>query len=104
MKIENSTPLIVAASGTVKNGEAKSAQSVTTQPQESTVVLSPLSSRMQEISSGMAKSSTFDPNRLADIKQSISEGKMKVDVSTIASGLVDSVRLMLSQAQEPARS
>ena len=104
MKIENSTPLLVTATRTVKNGEAKPAQSVTTQPQESTVALSPLSTRMQEISSGMAKSSAFDSNRLADIKQAISEGKMKVDVSKIASGLVDSVRLMLSQAQEPARS
>ena len=102
MKIENSTPLLAAATGTIKNSEAKPAQSVATQPQESTVALSPLSTRMQEISSGMARNSTFDPNRLAEIKQAISEGKMKVDVSKIASGLVDSVRLMLSQAQEPA--
>ena len=104
MKIETSTPLLVTATGTVKNNEAKPAQSVATQPQESTVALSPLSTRMQEISTGMAKNSTFDPNRLAEIKQAISEGKMKVDVSKIANGLVDSVRLMLSQAQEPARS
>ena len=104
MKIENSAPLLVATTGTVKNGEAKPAQGVSTQPQESTVALSPLSTRMQEISSGMAKSPSFDPSRLAEIKQAISEGKMKVDVSKIASGLVDSVRLMLSQAQEPARS
>ena len=95
---------MVAATGTVKNGEAKSAQTVATQPQESTVALSPLSTRMQEISTGMTKSSTFDPSRIAEIKQAISEGKMKVDVSKIASGLVDSVRLMLSQTQEPARS
>ena len=104
MKIENSAPLLVATTGTVKNGEAKPAQGVSTQPQESTVALSPLSTRMQEISSGMARNSSFDPSRLAEIKQAISEGKMKVDVSKIASGLVDSVRLMLSQAQEPAHS
>ena len=102
MKIENSTPLLAAATGAIKSGEAKSTQSVATQPQESTVALSPLSTRMQEISSGMARNSTFDSHRLAEIKQAISEGKMKVDVSKIASGLVDSVRLMLSQAQEPA--
>ena len=102
MKIDQSVQSVVITAGTTRNAEIKPPQEATYQPQESTVALSPLSARMREISSSMANGSTFDPSRLSDIKQAISEGRMKVDVTKIANGLVDSVRQMLGQAQEPA--
>jgi negative regulator of flagellin synthesis FlgM len=65
------------------------------------VELSPLSTRIQEIESGITSTPAMNSVRVAEIRQAIAQGNFKIDASKIADGLIDSVRQMLAAKQQP---
>lgn len=56
-------------------------------------------SRMQ---GNAAAGGAFDAQRVAEIRQAISEGRFQINPERIADGLVDSVREMIAQRRRPA--
>ncbi|MBU6494539.1 flagellar biosynthesis anti-sigma factor FlgM [Pandoraea sp.] len=62
------------------------------------VSLSPLASHMQALQTQLAQSGAadIDTARVAELKQAISEGKLAINPDKIASGLINSVRDLLS--------
>ncbi len=55
---------------------------------------------MQEVEAALANVPVVDSNRVAEIKQAISEGRFQVDASKVADGLIESVKQMIaSQAR-----
>jgi negative regulator of flagellin synthesis FlgM len=97
VKIDNSVKTV----GSVSGGEAR-AQPVRGQPAAPSappgaqVELSSLASRMHEIEAAMANVAVVDVERVAEIKQAISEGRFKVDAGRVADSLIQSVRQMLA--------
>lgn len=61
------------------------------------VELSALGSSLQEIEAAMANVAVVDVERVAEIKQAISEGRFKVNPGQVAEGLIRSVRQMLGR-------
>ncbi|MCK7498299.1 MAG: flagellar biosynthesis anti-sigma factor FlgM [Comamonadaceae bacterium] len=51
---------------------------------------------MHEIEAAMANVAVVDVERVAEIKQAISEGRFKVDAERVADSLIQSVRQMLA--------
>lgn len=97
MKIDNS----VKSLGGVPAGEARASAvkgkaAAPAAPAGAQVELSPLASRLQEIESTMANVAVVDVERVAEIKQAISEGRFKVDAGKVADSLIQSVRQMLA--------
>lgn len=60
------------------------------------VQLSSLSSRLQQIEQVIGQTPVVDGNKVAEIKNAISEGRFSVNPEKVADGLIDSVRQMLS--------
>lgn len=58
--------------------------------------------KLQQSSGAAAVGGAFNAERVAEIRQAISEGRFQVNPEKIADGLVDSVREMLSQRRRPA--
>jgi negative regulator of flagellin synthesis FlgM len=58
--------------------------------------------KLQQSSGVAASGGAFNAERVAEIRQAISEGRFQVNPEKIADGLVDSVREMLSQRRRPA--
>jgi negative regulator of flagellin synthesis FlgM len=96
MKIDNS----VGSVGGLPSSEprprpAKNSNASAASGAESTVELSSLAGRMQEIEAALANVPVIDSGRVAEIKQAITEGRFQVDAGKVADGLIDSVRQML---------
>lgn len=97
MKIDNSFKSV----GNPSTGEAR-ARPVQGQPAApaapagAQVELSSLASRMHDIEAAMANVAVVDVERVAEIKQAISEGRFKVDAEKVADSLIQSVRQMLA--------
>jgi negative regulator of flagellin synthesis FlgM len=63
---------------------ASSANSISTHIQ--------LSGQLQNIEKNLSKGEVFDAERVAEIKQAISEGRFTVNADKVADGLLDTVR------------
>ncbi len=63
------------------------------------VDISSLSARLQEVGAGDAP---IDVQKVAEIKQAISEGRFQINPERIADGLIASVREMLGRAGKSA--
>ncbi len=61
------------------------------------VALSSLSSRLAQANEAMAATPTVDANRVAEIKQAITEGRFHINPERIANGLLEDVRQMLTK-------
>ena len=96
MKIDSSVNPVGGTPAPTRNGAAKPAGASAKGGSGPEVALSPLSSRLQEISAGLASTPAIDAGRVAEIKQAISEGRYTVNAGKIADGLIDSVRQMLA--------
>ncbi|HUO44441.1 MAG TPA: flagellar biosynthesis anti-sigma factor FlgM [Burkholderiales bacterium] len=60
------------------------------------VHLSPLAAQLQTLSQELqGGSEAFDPARVAEIKQAISEGRLKIDPGAIADKLIETARELL---------
>ncbi|HEX7233734.1 MAG TPA: flagellar biosynthesis anti-sigma factor FlgM [Nitrosospira sp.] len=66
---------------------ASSANSISTNIQ--------LSGQLQNIEKNLSKGEVFDAERVAEIKQAISEGRFTVNADKVADGLLDTVRELI---------
>lgn len=78
--------------GTTPNARAVSPQ----------LELSSVATHLQQMGGVGAASETFNAEKVAEIRQAISEGRFQINPERIASGLIDSVRDMLSQRRDVA--
>ncbi len=95
MKIINSSPSISTTQDTGRTrGPAATPQKPGTGASER-VDISSLSARLQEVGAG---ETPVNAQRIAEIKQAISEGRFQINPERIADGLLASVRDMLGRA------
>lgn len=97
MKIDNSVKQTGGNATVSRRDGARTPPPTQASEQGADVALSPLSSRLQEIESSLATSPAIDSERIAEIRQAISQGTFKIDASKIADGLLDNVRQMLDR-------
>lgn len=95
MKINSAISSVGGASEGGRSRTTNGAAKQPAAPSGEQVELSPLSARLQEIESSVASAPAVNTQRVAEIRQAISEGRFKVDPERIADGLLDSVRQML---------
>jgi len=94
VKIEGSLKPV----GTTTTGESRvrprsdASQSVSS---DDKVQLSSLSTSLSKAEAALSATPAVDQNRVAEIRQAISEGRFKIDANRIADGLIESVRQML---------
>lgn len=97
MKIDHSVKSVGSpSSGETRARPMQGAPSAPPAPPGAQVELSSLASRMQEIEAAMANVAVVDVERVAEIKQAITEGRFKVDADKVADSLIRSVRQMLA--------
>ena len=100
MKIDSSvkTTGAAAGNGAVRQRTAAApdvASSAEAETASTQVKISSLSSL--GVDSVLANAPVTNPNKIAEIKQAIADGKFTVSADKIASGLIDSVRQMLAK-------
>lgn len=66
------------------------------------VELSSVASHLKQMTGIGSSSETFNAEKVAEIRQAISEGRFQINPERIADGLIDSVRDMLSQRRDLA--
>lgn len=59
------------------------------------VQLSPLSSQLQVIEAGLGDTNVVDAQRVAEIKQAISEGRFSINAGVVADRLIETVRELI---------
>lgn len=99
MKISSPLPSVGNASNTQR---ARTPGAGVPQPESASaerVDISSLSARLQEVGAGDAP---VDSQRVAEIKQAISEGRFQINPERIADGLLSSVRDMLNRSGKAA--
>jgi negative regulator of flagellin synthesis FlgM len=95
VKIDNTVKPVGSPAGTARQKPATSAASAKSQPTSSQVQVSS-SAALQEAAGALANAPVVNADRVAEIKQAIVEGRFQVNPDRIASGLIDSVRQILS--------
>ena len=96
MKIENSAKPVGGQTSGVRTPSARAGATAQPSAPATEVALSPQSSRLQQIDSAVANAPTMNADRVAEIRQAISDGSFKIDTGKIADGLIESVRQMLA--------
>ena len=95
MKINSAIPSIGSAPDSGRTHGPAAAQSRPAAASSERVDISALSTQLQEVGAGEAPVNT---QRVAEIKQAISEGRFQINPEHIADGLLASVRDMLGRA------
>lgn len=102
MKINNtpSTPL-PAGSPSDTNARSNAATARPTPPpappSSTNVSLGATATQLQSMETSMASSPIANPNKVAEIKQAISEGRFQVNSAVVADKLLASVRSLISR-------
>lgn len=97
MKVDNSVKTVGSPSpGETRTHPVRNMPAASSTPAGAQVELSSLASRMQEIEATMANVAIIDAERVAEIKQAITDGHFKVDAGKVADSLIRSVRQMLA--------
>lgn len=97
MKIEkpgNALPAGVISEGNARPASAKTSPA----PQQSStsVSLGSTATQLSKMEASMANAPVVDANKVAEIKQAISEGRFQVNSSVVADRLIQSVRDLIS--------
>lgn len=103
MKIDDALKQVGSiATGNIETKSAKTANKakVSSSATTGSVTLSPASSQLRALESNLDNENVFDEKKVAEIKSAIAEGRFKVNTGKVASGLIDSVKEMLT-AQKP---
>jgi negative regulator of flagellin synthesis FlgM len=95
VKIDNSVKPVGGSAGVMRQKPATSAVAGKTTTASAQVQVSS-SGTLQEAAGALANAAVVNPDRVAEIKQAIVEGRFRVNPDRIASGLIDSVRQILS--------
>ena len=100
MKIDNSTkPVATGAVNGAGGRSGKGGAAAVGSSGSATVQLSPMSSQLQAIGSGMADTPVIDSARVAEIKQAIVDGRFKVNPDAVAEHLLATARELLRSRQ-----
>jgi len=102
MKIDNSTKTIgtvPSPAGSRVAGTRPAAKSVTTGSPSAEQTSTVVSAALHSVS---GSESVFNSQKVAEIRQAISEGRFQINPEKIADGLISSVREMLDQNRRPA--
>lgn len=99
MKIDSSSKVVGGQSNTSPGATVRPAAvgPAVTDPVSSQVEISRTATKLKQVGEA------YDAERVAEIRQAISEGKFQINPERIADGLLDSVRTMLSRQQQEAR-
>ena len=100
MKIENSIktesvkPVNEGQPSPGKSGQRAAANAATTGASSANSISTniQLSVQLKNIEKNLSKGEVFDAERVAEIKQAISEGRFTVNADKVADGLLDTVR------------
>ena len=101
MKIDKTTPPLPAsqigeiAPRSPNNKPAQVSTGAKTAPSSTSVQLGTGNAQLRSLGSSVANSSVVDAEKVAAIKQAISEGRFKVNPEMVADRLIDSVKDML---------
>lgn len=97
MKIDKTTPPLPASQiGEVAPRSPNAKPSGGTVSNETSVHLGTASAQLRSLESSMANTSVVDKEKVAAIKQAISEGRFQVNSSVVADRLIDSVKELIS--------
>lgn len=97
MKINSAIPSVGNTSGSSSTRALTSAGKPSGAATSERVDISSLSARLQEVGAG---ETPVDVQRVAEIKQAITEGRFQINPERIADGLLTSVREMLAARRE----
>ena len=104
MKINNSTPSRPADTAATEGNARAAATGATSDPTAlSGVSVSPLAAQVREIGTRLLQDSDsdIDAAKVAEVRQAIAEGRIKIDPSKIADGLLASLHEL---SQTPSQS
>ncbi|QZA79283.1 flagellar biosynthesis anti-sigma factor FlgM [Deefgea tanakiae] len=95
MKIDNSGKALGAVSARPLEGRAtaKAEQAA----EKDSVIINPLAAKLSNVAGAGKSESTFDADKVAAIRQAISEGRFSVNSEKIADGLLSSVKELLAR-------
>ena len=96
MKIEGSLRG-TAVTGVTNPAPARGKDSSASSLKQDSVSLSDTSSQLQALESSVSQASGFDTAKVEAIKQTISEGRFKIDPEQIADNLLASTRELVAQ-------
>lgn len=94
MKIDNSLKSVGGIAGEGVTGKSGKTGSARPEPGVS-VELSSLSSRLQVLDTQASGAEVVDAARISQIKQAISEGRLKVNPDVVADRLLETVRKLI---------
>lgn len=97
MKIDSSLP---SPSTQSKVRQQKSADS--TAPAAAKASTASVSAHLQQAAAIGSTTAPFDSQKVAEIRQAISEGQFKVDADKVASSLIEGVRSLLAKERPAA--
>lgn len=100
MKIDKTTPPLPASQvGELAPRSPSAKPAGGTEPSVTSVHLSSTSSQLRSLGDSVASSSVVNTEKVAAIKQAISEGRFQVNHGAVADRLIDSVKEMISANQ-----
>ena len=96
MKIDSSVKSVGTPSGGSRSTAAQPSKGAVAPAANVGVELSPMATRLQELSGSMASAPVVDAARVSEIKQAIAEGRFTVNPGKIADGLIAGIRQMIA--------
>jgi len=100
MKIDKTTPPLPSTQiGELAPRSPNAKPGNGTPASETSVRLGTASAQLRSLENSMANTSVVDKEKVAAIKQAISEGRFQINNSKIADGLIDSVKELISANQ-----
>lgn len=100
MKIDKTTPPLPASQiGELAPRSPSAKPAAGTAPSSTSVHLGAASVQLQSLGNSVASASGVDMEKVAAIKQAISEGRFQVNHGAVADRLIDSVKEMISVSQ-----
>lgn len=104
MKIDNKTASLTAkppaAEALAANPAKTGAQTAASVPAAATnVTLGTVAGRLRNLEQAAASAPLVDANRVAEIKQAISEGRFQVNASVVAERLISTVQDLISASK-----
>lgn len=102
MKIDKTSAAIPASQvgeSTGRHAAARQTGPAAPQSEGTSVHLGSSSAQLRSLESSMATAPAMDMNKVAEIKQAISEGRFQVNSNAVADGLLNTVRDLIATSQ-----
>lgn len=97
MKIDKTSQPLPSAPIGEGSARANTGKANTAAPQSSTSIsLGSTAAQLQKMEASMSNTPVVDANKVAEIKQAISEGRFQVNSGLVADRLINSVRELIS--------